>query len=490
MRLIVPVLRADFVADRRDHSGDSTEVLFNSPAFVIFLPVMLAIYWRLHGHGRRIALLAGSYFFYAWWDWRFTSLLIFSTLVDFGCAKAIERRTIKASRKRFLALSIVANLGILATFKYFNFFRDSLDVVLESIGVAANLPALNVLLPMGISFYTFQTMSYTIDVYRGARPERNLLNFAVFVSCFPQLVAGPIMRAKDLLPQIARDRTPTDVDISAGVYRIFRGLFKKMIIAEALAVYVDMVFAAPAGYPGISTWIAVYAYAFQIYMDFSGYTDVAIGCGHLLGLRLTENFNQPYLATSPSDFWRRWHITLSTWLRDYLYIPLGGSRLGRLLTIRNLFITMALGGLWHGAAWTFIAWGVYHACLLTGQRVFRRHATNESQAELPFAVRAVRIILMFHATCLGWVLFRAQDWATALSILANLVDFSSHQVHGLRIAAIVALCAIAHTIPALKSLGDRFARLPALGQGAVAALCMWSLLLLSPDANAFIYFRF
>ncbi len=343
---------------------------------------------------------------------------------------------------------------------------------------------------MGISFYTFQTISYTFDVYRGEKHEPSLLNFAVFVSCFPQLVAGPILRAGEFLPQIAADRQSADADIAGGVFRICRGLFKKMIVADALALYVDAVFAAPQGYAGLSAWIALYAYAFQIYMDFSGYTDVAIGCALLLGMRFPENFNLPYRARSPSEFWHRWHITLSTWLRDYLYIPLGGSRGGLSRTARNLLITMGLGGLWHGAAWTFVAWGLYHGVLLAGERLLGRRGVRAGDTARWSPGGVVAALAMFHLTCLGWLLFRSPDWATAGAVARSLFDFSTGEVHGLRCGAMVALCAVAHAWPAMRNLGEWFARVPAVGQGVLAALCTWALLLLSPSAKAFIYFQF
>ncbi|MHC5108307.1 MAG: MBOAT family O-acyltransferase [Planctomycetota bacterium] len=468
-------------------------MLFSSPAFAVFLPLMLLAYWNSRGASRRVVLLLGSYLFYAWWDWRFLSLLWLSTVVDFLCGHAIARRQGQPSARRFLLVSIATNLSILGGFKYFNFFRDSAIEAFGLMGLNAGGPTLDIVLPMGISFYTFQTMSYTIDVYRGAQPEKSLLNFAVFVSCFPQLVAGPIMRAGTLLPQIGQDRTARDVDLSGGVYRIFRGLFKKMVVADALALYVDMVFDQPAGYAGFSSWIALYAYAFQIYMDFSGYTDVAIGVGKLLGLKFVENFDRPYLARSPSEFWHRWHISLSTWLRDYLYIPLGGSRHGSILTIRNLMITMMLGGLWHGAAWTFVAWGVFHGVLLTLERGWRaiahRRVLDEGASRAGTAWAIARVLLMFHVTCLGWLLFRSDSWSTVMIMLGNLFSFGE-SVHGLRILAIVLACWAFHAAPSLATLGDRFARLPAMGQGALAGLCMWALLLLSPSAKPFIYFQF
>lgn len=465
-------------------------MLFNSPAFAVFLPVMLTVYWLLRGNARRWALLAGSYFFYSWWDWRFTSLLIVSTLVDYHCGRALPKQPSVSRRRGVLTLSVVTNLGILATFKYFDFFRDSAVAVLGGLGVGVHLPTLNVLLPMGVSFYTFQSMSYTIDVYRGAEPQRSLRDFACFVACFPQLVAGPIMRADVLLPQLTTERRFEEADWPLGAYRLFRGLFKKMVVADLLALYVDAVFADPSAYAGLSCWIALYAYAFQIYMDFSGYTDVALGVGHLLGLRLTENFDRPYLAASPSEFWRRWHITLSTWLRDYLYIPLGGSRLGKLLTVRNLFITMALGGLWHGAAWTFVAWGVYHGTLLTLERYARGWGRPRPASDQPLTLRVLKIVGMFHLTCLGWLLFRAQDWATVQLMLGRLVDLSGDPIQGKRVALLVLLCMAVHVGLHEQKLRVWFARLPALGQGMVAGLCMWALLLLSPGAKPFIYFQF
>lgn len=463
-------------------------MLFNSAAFAVFLPLIFVVYWSLKGQSRRIALLLGSYVFYSWLDWRCSGLLLLSTVVDYVCALGIDAQQQRRSRRTLIIISVVLNLGLLAAFKYFNFFCDSAAMLLESVGLPVHMPTLQVILPAGISFYTFQTMSYTIDVYRGEKPERSFIDFALFVSCFPQLVAGPIVRASDFLPQLKRDARFEDVDFSSGVYLILRGLFKKMIVADTLSIYVDLVFGAPSEFHGLSAWVALYAYAFQIYMDFSGYTDVAIGVGRLLGIEFTKNFDRPYLATSPSEFWRRWHITLSTWLRDYLYIPLGGSRRGSLLTVRNLFITMLLGGLWHGAAWTFVAWGAYHAILLSLERPFRAVAGERTND--PFPLRVLKTLAMFHLICLGWLLFRAPNWDTVIVLGANLFDFSSPHVRGLRILVLVLLCAAAHALPDAKRLAESFRRLPALGQGAFAAVTMWVLLLTSPGVKPFIYFQF
>ncbi len=465
-------------------------MLFNSAGFAVFLPVMLAVYWSLRGAWRGRALLAGSYLFYAWWDWRFLGLLLLTTSVAYAAALWMARCEQPSARRRILAAGIIIHLATLGAFKYFDFFRDTLIQSVAAFGIDLDLPLWHVILPMGISFYTFQAMAYTVDVYRGMAPERNLSRFALFISCFPQLVAGPIMRARDFLPQLSREPQIDASDVSTGVYRIFRGLFKKMIVADTLALYVDMVFAAPEGFTGLSAWIALYAYAFQIYMDFSGYCDVAVGVGRLLGITLSENFDRPYLSCSPSEFWRRWHMTLSTWLRDYLYIPLGGSRLGKILTVRNLFITMVLGGLWHGAAWTFAAWGLYHALLLIGERWLCGGKRRVEPAAMPIPTRILHMLLMFHLVCLGWLLFRSPDWSTAVTMLGNLVDFSAHEVYGLRIAGLVAVCMAVHSFEIFQGLGERFARISAVGQGALAASCMWVLLIGGPKSQSFIYFQF
>lgn len=465
-------------------------MLFNSFAFAIFLPIMLLAYWSTSGRTRRLVMLAGSYFFYSWWDWRFTSLLILSTVVDFYCGLAMQRSETDSRKKRLLCISVITNLGILMTFKYFDFFIGSMQSMMSSFGMNASLPVLNVVLPMGISFYTFQTLSYSIDVYRGYKAEKSLLNFAIFVACFPQLVAGPIMRAKDLLPQIVKQNRLADTDFAMGCYRIFVGLFKKMVIAEALSLYVDQVFSTPEIYTGFSIWIAIYAYAFQIYMDFSAYSDIAIGVGLMFGLKLMENFNHPYLADSPRDFWRRWHISLSTWLRDYLYIPLGGSKCGKWKIGRNLMITMALGGLWHGAAWTFVAWGIFHGVLLTLQRLYdnlckRIHWLGEISLPKP-----IKVIGMFHLVCIGWLMFRAPSWDVVTTMFSNMMDFSNSPIHGKRVAMIIALCALAHIAKSVTKIPQYYVTLPSFVRGAVAGLAIWIVIVFSPNVKPFIYFQF
>lgn len=466
-------------------------MLFNSVEFAIFLPLMLGVYWSLRGASRHRALLAGSLLFYGWWDWRLLGLILLIIATAFICGLQLGGSGVPTPRRRLvLGFNVFVSLVTLGVFKYFDFFRGSLAGAFALVGWNLDAGAVHVILPMGISFYTFQAMSYTVDVYRGARVERSFEKFALYIACFPQLVAGPIMRASAFLPQLSRDTRLDARDVSVGVYRVFRGLFKKMVVADTLALYVDLVFASPGEFTGISAWIALYAYAFQIYMDFSGYCDIAIGVGRLLGLNLAENFDRPYLACSPSEFWRRWHITLSTWLRDYLYIPLGGSRGSAARTVRNLMITMTLGGLWHGAAWTFVAWGVYHGVLLIAERLMRRGRSPLDPTTLRAPERLLRMLLMFHLICLGWLLFRAPDWSTVVTLGANLFDFSGGTIHGLRIAAIVAACAAAHVLPPVRDLCERFARVPGFGQGALAAACMWALLLCGPKSQSFIYFQF
>ncbi|MFG0263068.1 MAG: MBOAT family O-acyltransferase, partial [Novipirellula sp. JB048] len=343
-------------------------MLFTQPEFLIFfLGVLAAVWMTRRVRLRNAILLAASYYFYAYWDVRFCLLLAFSTLMDFGIARAMGSNDNAVFRRRLLTLSVVVNRGVLGFFKYFNFFIDSATPIIESLGGSAS--TLNLILPVGISFYTFQTLSYTIDVYRRVlRPSSSLLEFALYVAFFPQLVAGPIVRARELLPQLASPSRWSHRRFYGGFQQALRGAVKKVLMADRLGEMVDVVFANPDYYSSTTLWLAVFAYGGQIYLDFSGYTDMAIGSAKMLGYRFPKNFRHPYLATSMAEFWHRWHMTLSRWLRDYLYIPLGGSRRSNLVTYRNLMLTMTLGGLWHGAAWTFVLWGVLHGAALGAER--------------------------------------------------------------------------------------------------------------------------
>jgi D-alanyl-lipoteichoic acid acyltransferase DltB (MBOAT superfamily) len=357
----------------------------------------------LNHRWRNRLLLVASYVFYGYWDWRFLSLMLFSTGFDYFCARRIDIMTRPAARKAFLIFSVTANLAILGFFKYFNFFQDGAVRFGNLIGWNISPVTLNIILPLGISFYTFQTMSYVIDVYRrDLKPARTLGEFALFVSFFPQLVAGPIERAGDLLPQVERPRNITWERISSGTYYILWGLFLKVVVADNLAAVVDPVFSSRGPYNGADVLVALYAFAFQIFCDFGGYSSMAKGLGRYLGFELMDNFRQPYFATNPKEFWQHWHISLSTWLRDYLYIPLGGNRGGEWKTYRNLALTMLLGGLWHGAAWTFVAWGAFHGALL----IAHKFISERTALRLP-GPRFLKAILFFHVTCLGWLLFRA-----------------------------------------------------------------------------------
>lgn len=395
-------------------------MLFNSWEFAVFGLIVFALYAVLAHQWQNWMLLVASYAFYGAWDWRFLFLLTASALIDYVVGLAIYGTPDRRRQRLFLTISISANLGILAFFKYYGFFADSLQALLTSIGVPVGLPTLSLVLPLGISFYTFQSMSYGIDVYRGElTPTRNLRDYLLFVSFFPHLVAGPIMRATNLLAQVVTPRRITFKGIADGSFLIFWGLFLKVFVADNLARIVNPVFAASGPYDGATVLLAVYAFAFQIYGDFAGYSTIARGLGKCLGFELTENFRLPYTATNPTEFWQRWHISLSTWLRDYLYIPLGGNRRGSFNTYRNLALTMLLGGLWHGAAWRFIVWGAYQGALLMG---FRAAGRRPEPARPPTRTGTlwwgVRVIVFFHLVCVGWVFFRAPTVTQALQMLA------------------------------------------------------------------------
>lgn len=375
---------------------------FNSWPYLAFVLAIGVAHYNIKSIGvRNGLLLLASYTFYAFWDWRFLSLILLSTVTDYLCGRAMAKATDPAAKRRYLTLSLVVNLGLLATFKYFNFFIAGFVNLLDSIGLDSRPLYLEIILPVGISFYTFQTMSYTIDLYRGRVPlERNFLNFALFVAFFPQLVAGPIERARNLLPQIAQRTNPAVTQIKEGAALIFWGLFKKVFVADNLAIVADPLFLKSAELSAPETYLAALAFTFQIFADFSAYTDIARGSAKLLGIELMENFRSPFAALNPQDFWRRWHISLSTWLRDYLYIGLGGNRGTVLTTYRNLFLTMLLGGLWHGAAWNYIWWGAYHGVLLC----VHRWLTDKAWFRVP---KVVAWFSMLHLTVAGFLIFRS-----------------------------------------------------------------------------------
>lgn len=399
-------------------------MVFNSLLFVAFFVVVYALYRLLPHRAQNWMLVAASYYFYAAWDWRFLSLLVGSTVVDFFVARYIGRTREPGRRRLALVLSLAFNLGMLGFFKYFGFFAESLAVLFRAIGWHLDPVTLHVILPIGISFYTFMTISYVIDVYRGQiQPTDNFIDFALFVSYFPHLVAGPILRAPLLLPQIARPRTITRAQIAEGLWLAGWGYFQKMFVADNLARLVDAVFAPSASPGGLDVLAGVYAFAFQIYGDFAGYSNIARGVSKLMGIELNVNFLFPYFVTSPQAFWRNWHISLSTWLRDYLYIPLGGNRGSGMRTTRNLMITMLLGGLWHGAAWTFVIWGAYQGLMLVIGRTlmaWREPRRITAPAGLNWQTIALGLV-MFHVTCYGWLIFRAESFEQIMTFTRLLV---------------------------------------------------------------------
>jgi len=403
-------------------------MIFNSLTFAVFLPIVLSLYYRLRHRGQNILLLFASYVFYGWWDPRFLILLFISTVVDYFAAKRIGNTDSERIRRAALAMSLCANLGILGFFKYFNFFTDSAIQLLASLDLTISRPILDIVLPVGISFYTFQTLSYTIDVYRGKlTPCRDFATFALYVSFFPQLVAGPIERAERLLPQLEQPRRIAFSAVQEGLLLMLLGYFKKVGIADALAPTVDVVFASPDRMSGYTLLIGLYFFSIQIYCDFSGYSDIARGVARLLGVDLMVNFNQPYFSASITEFWRRWHISLSSWLKDYLYIPLGGNRKGRRRTYINLMLTMLLGGLWHGANWTFVIWGGLHGVYLAIHKWFRRSQriaiSNTNSSLTSRAVTACKIIVTFHLVVLSWAFFRSPTFTSAIGYVAGVLTW-------------------------------------------------------------------
>ncbi|MFB3904379.1 MAG: MBOAT family protein [Acidobacteriota bacterium] len=467
-------------------------MLFNSFEFLIFLPIVLCLYYALKHRGQNLMLLAASFIFYGSWDYRFLALLIVSALVDFFAARAIDRTAVPSRRKLFLLASLSANLGILGFFKYFNFFIDNAARLLGTLGLHPDLPILYVILPVGISFYTFQAMSYTIDVYRRElKPTGSILNYLLYVCYFPQLVAGPIERATHLLPAIERRRTVTADMVSSGLALVLIGFFRKVVIADGLGSQIDAVFASPGSFSSPQLLKALYLFALQIYCDFAGYSDIARGTSRLMGIELMVNFNHPYFASNLSDFWRRWHISLSSWLRDYLYIPLGGNREGTFKTYRNLMLTMLLGGLWHGAAWAFVIWGALHGSYLVLFRLVPKiFAISEKNG---WWARALGILLTFHLVLLTWVFFRAPGLRAALEYLQLIFSFKGMEGWLSVMPMVVAPWLLVLLIDIPQHFGGSHTVLlkwPRLARVGIAAVMVF-LILLGFGTNApFIYFQF
>jgi len=423
-------------------------MLFNSIDFAIFLPVVFILYWFLLKKNLKLQnlfLLAASYFFYGWWDWRFLSLIIFSTLVDYFVGKGLSKSDNPTHRSILLWTSISVNIGFLGFFKYYNFFLENFIAFFSFFGSEISATSLNIILPVGISFYTFQTLSYTIDVYKEKlKPTDDFIAFAAYVSFFPQLVAGPIERATNLLPQFQRQRVFIYSDAINGMRQILWGLFKKIVIADNCAVHVNYIFGNSAEMDGSMLVIGALLFTFQIYGDFSGYSDIAIGTARLFGFDLMRNFAFPYFSRDIAEFWRRWHISLSTWFRDYLYIPLGGSRGGTSMKIRNTFIIFLVSGFWHGANWTFIVWGALNALYFLPLLLMDKNRRNMgivSRGKLIPAVREIfQISITFVLTVFAWIFFRAESIGHAISYINGIFSptlFSMPELSGMRAIILV-----------------------------------------------------
>src|SRR5215472_15767004 len=470
-------------------------MLFPTLGFLLFFLVVAAVMAALGTRfaAKKTVLVVASYYFYAQWDWRFCFLLAGSSALSYLAGLLIDRASDERRARVILGTAVALHLGVLGTFKYFDFFVSSANQLARLLGLEHELPFVEILLPVGISFFTFHGISYITDVYRGdVAVCRNPLDMLLYMSFFPQLVAGPIVRAAYFLPQLARP-SAEPIAVGPALLLILGGLFKKVVIANYLATgLVDPVFAAPTSYGGPDLLLATYAYAVQIYCDFSAYSDMAIALAALLGFRFPANFNQPYRAQRLREFWQRWHISLSTWLRDYLYKPLGGNRRGRLNTYRNLLLTMLLGGLWHGAAWKFIAWGALHGGGLAVERMLEPWIGRRALS--PVAKIAATLIV-FHFVCLAWIFFRAEDFAVASLYIGGLFSGWSGglQQAGPFVVALIALGLAGQFTP--DALFDRvahsFARVPSWGLGAMAGVVVALINALGPDGVApFIYFRF
>lgn len=479
-------------------------MLFNSLDFAIFLPIVFCLYWWIGKEKvkmQNLLLLASSYVFYGWWDWRFLFLIVFSSLVDYFVGLQLGREK-KSSKKRdfLLFISIAVNLGLLGFFKYFNFFLDNFLTAFKWFGMPINQGLLEIVLPVGISFYTFQTLSYTIDIYRNKfEPTSDIIAFLAFISFFPQLVAGPIERASNLLPQFYDQRKFDYADAVSGLRQILWGLIKKIIIADKCGEYVNLIFSNHQDYSGSTLLIGAILFSFQIYGDFSGYSDIAIGTSRLFGFSLMKNFAFPYFSRDIAEFWRRWHISLSTWFRDYLYIPLGGSRGGKWMVIRNTFIIFLVSGFWHGANWTFIVWGFLHAIFFLPLLLTNNNRRNLDvvalNSFLPSVKDVISILITFLLTTLAWIFFRADNVSQAFAILSEIGSTSLFQFPELFPIFTFCLIAVFLIIEWTGRTGDfgleRIAYYsPKPVRWAIYMILITSLFLSNTAEQEFIYFQF
>lgn len=469
-------------------------MLFNSLEFGLFLPLVFCLYWLAAGENTKRQnwiLLLASYFFYGWWDWRFLSLIAISSIVDYFVGLHLARQEEPIARKQLLWVSICVNLGFLGFFKYYNFFADSFADAFSFLGHSFSPASLSIVLPVGISFYTFQTMSYTIDIYRRKlEPTEDMLAFFAFVSFFPQLVAGPIERASHLLPQFARQRTFNYEQASAGLKLMLWGLFMKVVVADRLAIYVDTIYNNADMHNGLSFVVATVFFSFQIYCDFAGYSLMAIGCAQLFDFKLMENFRRPYFAGTFKEFWSRWHISLSTWFRDYVYIPLGGNRVSPRRQNFNLFLTFVISGFWHGANWTFVIWGAIHG-------LYQIIEKNVFKVGRDFKPRFYHMFIVYVLTCLAWIFFRAANLGDAVTILTQIFTQLGTHLHigdlGIFIYAMMGL-----SVLLIHDLAQEYFPKLSLLHHHQLAIRMASILFLMVyiislgvfDGSQFIYFQF
>ncbi len=483
-------------------------MLFNSLDFAIFLPIVFSLYWLLNRKPivwQNTLLLVASYVFYGWWDYRFLGLIFLSTLVDFWAGLKIQAATNRFHKRLFLAISLGVNLGMLAYFKYANFFIENFVEAFQIFGRPLSADSLSIILPVGISFYTFQTLSYTLDIYfRKTKPTHHFIDFAAFVSFFPQLVAGPIERASQLLPQFSKKRSFDPIAATDGLRQILWGLFKKMVIADNAAILVSEVFAQPEAMNASALALGIIFFAFQIYGDFSGYSDIAIGTARLLGFSLMQNFAFPYFSRDIAEFWRRWHISLSTWFRDYLYIPLGGSRGTKFQVIRNTFVIFLVSGFWHGANWTFVMWGFLHALfflpLLLAKRNRRHIDTVGGEKNLPGLSEVIRMFITFGLVTFSWIFFRAASLPDAFLYIEGLLSptyFERPPFTDLGRAFVLLITLTfmllmewfgRHNRHALERFGINFPL--AIRWGSYALIFFLILMLHPSEASPFIYFQF
>ncbi len=482
-------------------------MLFNSLSYAIFLPLVFVVYWFALGKSRKLQnvfLLGVSYYFYACWDWRFLFLLIFSTLLDYYTGLRMADAQDPRRRKFWFWLSIGINIGFLGVFKYYNFFAESFADMLRMFGANVSVHTLNIILPVGISFYTFHGLSYVIDIYKQRiQPEKNFIDYGLFVSFFPLLVAGPIERATHLLPQLKRERQFNYEQASDGMKQILWGLFKKMVIADGCAEFTNLIFQNSADYNGSTLLLGSVFFTFQIYGDFSGYSDIAIGSARLLGIDLLRNFSYPYFSRDVAEFWRRWHISLSSWFRDYLYIPLGGSRVSMAKKIRNTFIIFIVSGFWHGANWTFIVWGALNALYILPSIVFQTNRNNlEIVAQgkyLPSLRELLAIGVTFTLTVLAWIFFRAESLGHAFSIVSEIFSSSLFSLpkfaamgSGVRLSVLIVVFVLIEWMGreqtfAIENFGKRFNPIFrfALYYTILVLICLYG-----GSQQEFIYFQF